>query len=74
MPEWKGRVPLTRSHCERITVGLADSKTRVSYKQGIIYRTKSSQFSVNVAIYQRAAPHLDAPAPPPPPPPTVDGD
>ncbi|GBP52659.1 hypothetical protein EVAR_103094_1 [Eumeta japonica] len=23
MPEWKGRVPLTRSHCERITPGLA---------------------------------------------------
>ncbi|GBP50474.1 hypothetical protein EVAR_96711_1 [Eumeta japonica] len=22
MPEWKGRVPLTRSHCERITVGV----------------------------------------------------
>ncbi|GBP17280.1 hypothetical protein EVAR_17770_1 [Eumeta japonica] len=21
MPEWKGRVPLTRSHCERITHG-----------------------------------------------------
>ncbi|GBP11010.1 hypothetical protein EVAR_79691_1 [Eumeta japonica] len=21
MPEWKGRVPLTRSHCERITYG-----------------------------------------------------
>ncbi|GBP75052.1 hypothetical protein EVAR_48732_1 [Eumeta japonica] len=20
MPEWKGRVPLTRSHCERITL------------------------------------------------------
>ncbi|GBP65193.1 hypothetical protein EVAR_50000_1 [Eumeta japonica] len=20
MPEWKGRVPLTRSHCERITI------------------------------------------------------
>ncbi|GBP78658.1 hypothetical protein EVAR_53476_1 [Eumeta japonica] len=23
MPEWKGRVPLTRSHCERITVPLS---------------------------------------------------
>ncbi|GBP68143.1 hypothetical protein EVAR_46306_1 [Eumeta japonica] len=22
MPEWKGRVPLTRSHCERITVAV----------------------------------------------------
>ncbi|GBP66375.1 hypothetical protein EVAR_88485_1 [Eumeta japonica] len=22
MPEWKGRVPLTRSHCERITCGV----------------------------------------------------
>ncbi|GBP58899.1 hypothetical protein EVAR_54695_1 [Eumeta japonica] len=26
MPEWKGRVPLTRSHCERITAGTRASK------------------------------------------------
>ncbi|GBP83860.1 hypothetical protein EVAR_64125_1 [Eumeta japonica] len=25
MPEWKGRVPLTRSHCERITKSLSAS-------------------------------------------------
>ncbi|GBP17572.1 hypothetical protein EVAR_12282_1 [Eumeta japonica] len=25
MPEWKGRVPLTRSHCERITVAKRNS-------------------------------------------------
>ncbi|GBP89172.1 hypothetical protein EVAR_90309_1 [Eumeta japonica] len=26
MPEWKGRVPLTRSHCERITFSLERSR------------------------------------------------
>ncbi|GBP32098.1 hypothetical protein EVAR_80864_1 [Eumeta japonica] len=31
MPEWKGRVPLTRSHCERITWGSSLPIPRFAY-------------------------------------------
>ncbi|GBP05705.1 hypothetical protein EVAR_5046_1 [Eumeta japonica] len=30
MPEWKGRVPLTRSHCERITTKIGADLTKAS--------------------------------------------
>ncbi|GBP59500.1 hypothetical protein EVAR_42405_1 [Eumeta japonica] len=34
MPEWKGRVPLTRSHCERITVRRCVSLVRAPGTRG----------------------------------------
>ncbi|GBP71103.1 SCAN domain-containing protein 3 [Eumeta japonica] len=33
MPEWKGRVPLTRSHCERITIKKTDGRKRPTQLQ-----------------------------------------
>ncbi|GBP22114.1 hypothetical protein EVAR_94154_1 [Eumeta japonica] len=32
MPEWKGRVPLTRSHCERITVAILISNHALQFE------------------------------------------
>ncbi|GBP75763.1 hypothetical protein EVAR_60076_1 [Eumeta japonica] len=45
MPEWKGRVPLTPSHCERITIIIGEGCPRKPYANQIGDTLKNGQTS-----------------------------
>ncbi|GBP55201.1 hypothetical protein EVAR_90223_1 [Eumeta japonica] len=56
MPEWKGRVPLTRSHCERITeTKIKDVTYTVKKLQwnwvSLVIRSEKKKWTKEVAVW-----------------------
>ncbi|GBP63995.1 hypothetical protein EVAR_43011_1 [Eumeta japonica] len=59
MPEWKGRVPLTRSHCERITSG-PDLPKRLALRQNMVLQRPNAEFLERMHIRARQLMARDA--------------